>query len=95
MMRFYSRYVHGVARGAAVVLLLLQFGIPAARAAEPAVEKAAPSQITVMNIALFYAGLIGAVIGASTGWVTWLIMPRMESPGNAPSQQQPSVVPTP
>lgn len=95
MMRFCSRSVHGVARGAAVVLLLLQLSVPAARAAEPPVEKAAPSQITVLNIALFYAGLIGAVIGASTGWVTWLIMPRMEPPGNAPSQQQPSVVPTP
>ncbi len=95
MMRFCSRSIHGVARGAAVVLLLLQLSVPAARAAEPPVEKAAQPQITVLNIALFYAGLIGAVIGASTGWVTWLIMPRMESPGTTPSQQPPSVVPTP
>lgn len=82
-------------RALSLVLLLMQLAVPALRAAEPPAEKTAAARITVINIALFYAGLIGAVIGASTGWVTILLMPRMEAPKTTPANPPPAAAPTP
>jgi hypothetical protein len=95
MKSFYTHAVRGSGRVLILLLLMLQLAVPPIRAAEPPVEKAPQTQITVLNVALFYAGIIGAVIGACTGWVTWLIMPRLGSSQSVPSRQPPVAVPKP
>jgi hypothetical protein len=95
MKSFDTPMLRGSGRVLIILLLLLQLAVPPIQAAEPPVEKAPQPQITVLNVALFYAGLIGAMIGACTGWVTWLILPRLGSSPNVPSRQPPVAVPKP
>jgi hypothetical protein len=45
------------------------------------------TRITLFDIALFYAGLIGVIIGAATGWVSLFLVPD-KSPEDLPSDDE-------
>ncbi|MEW6515863.1 MAG: hypothetical protein AB1439_03010 [candidate division FCPU426 bacterium] len=77
-------------------MLALQLQLPAVWAATTVQENVPPkrAQVSILNIALFYAGVIGAVIGACTGWVNWIAAPRWDAPQNAPLDE-PELKPTP
>jgi len=62
---------------------------PLAAGAETLPRQPEPeNKITVLNIALFYTGLMGIFIGAATGWVTLVLTPSGSEKNALPVPQE-------
>jgi hypothetical protein len=67
-----------------LVFVCLQPTLSTAATTPPRQQQEQENSITLLNIALFYAGLIGVVVGVTTGWVSLLFQSGPSEPLPAP-----------